>query len=346
MINVHIKHLVIPFIVFIVSFMAVIYGYNQITTNPTFDVGYLYSNSNLYDDPTELNFYNQLTQYVVDNEQLENIRLETSSYSNENLNKLQELTNRFDLIVMNNIAMTKNQSNLIKQEEDTNFILINSDSNNFKNDNAKYINFDYITTAKLAADDLSSASKTHKYLFIDIDKEDSEMYTSFVQEVVAKDKDAEVIHYYVEDPYNNIKIRSDLEQYIADGIDSIYVQDTILLEIIVDTVVVKQQEIMEELFVVETEKEKLKEDPEYESTFERKYTQDKINVVTNTFDYRLNGIYADVNEDGILDEQDTTVVLSSYVYNGEAEMVDTINSLINDTFTGSEVILKPTKVKE
>lgn len=343
-IKIKLKHLIIPIIVFTISFVVIINDYRLVLTNPTFDVGFLYTSDNLYDKNDELLLLDTLTSFTSEQVNAGNsVKLETSSFNSINMSKLSELSNRSELIILSHTNITDDLKDFFAENMDTFYILYNCDYEGDFSDNVAAINLDSKSASNQAAVDLLNVSETGKYLYVSTTAKDEE-YEHFNDTITKANEKNEVYYYQIDDVDNNTLIRSNILEYLNQGIDSIYVSDPRVSDIVIETSLSVQQDIEAyNDYLIDFQQEKEENKDSTAVLEEPKYEQNQINVITNTFKNVNNGLYYDENSNGIKEENDFSVVETSYVFDLEDTILSIRDMLVTDSFKFKEFNIKPIK---
>ncbi len=368
-VNLKLKHLIIPLIVFLISFISVTNNFRIAIMNPTFDVGYLYNYTNLYDETDELLLLNDITNYANNESNLSNLNLETSSFNNINISKLKELSNRSELIIISNTEITEELVKFFNENSNTYFVLYNCKNDKVLPDNVVTISLDYSKVVEDAAINLSDDSVTNKYLYVTTDKFVDD-YSTFEDIVKSEFESSEVFIYNINDVDNNTVIRSDIDDYLENGVDSIYIADPRVNDIVISTVLNIQHEIItnqselqidqaddkitneeddnssqsqEDKNTSQSDEDDNTSQSEEDTVEDLKYKQEKINIVNNSYNYKNNGMYFDENKNGLFDNDDLSVVKNSYIFD-VSNAINAIDTMIQeDTFIHKDFDILPTK---
>lgn len=332
-INIELKHIVIPFVVLISSFIILIFNFKTLLTNPSYDIGFLYTNSELYSHTSEFFIYDELNDFINSEEITDYITLETSTFSNVNIYRLKEFSNSKELVVLNNIEIDEKLVDFFEENTSTFFVLFDTTGINVELDNVISIDIDWQKISKSAANDLASTTNTHKYLYIDTDI-DSDAYLTFVDEIQKKDSDAIINQYIVQDTSNNLAIRQKLTSYLDDGVDSIYVSKSIVSEIVIETATAFQLDIIE-YENLKNEQELLKEEnvDEEETLIDIESSEDEELVENESID---DETIVDNDEDVIYFEQSNiNIVVNTFddTKLGEYQKGDEIVSTVSNSYT-------------
>jgi hypothetical protein len=346
MINMRIKHLVIPTIVFAITFIVITFNYYALLANPSFDVGLLYSGTGVSVQSEEKAIWDTLLDIQSDFAENE-IESEYEEISLNSYNKQKLTPAQFEEIISNKEAifiLGDNYNDIIEDQieknKKTKFILIDN-SYDFTSDNVMQISFDENSMTKRAAVSLFNKSETKKLLYI------TSKSQADAQDDIATFKasvpEAQVAVMYVEDVNNNVDIITKLNTYIEAGYDGYYIADPELNETIVGELKNKQN-VINKQFEDETIKNNNLQPGE--NAVENKYQQRNLYAVTNTFYTYDDGIYKDTNNDGELSYPDNSIIIDSYIKDYELIFNDIIYSIMNYTFTPGDVVIDYTSMQD
>lgn len=339
MINIRIKHLVIPVIVFAITFIVITLNYYALLANPTFDVGLLYSGTGINVQSEEKAIWDTLLETQANfansetDSEYEEINL--NSYNKEKLTEAQfeEIVNNKEVIFILGDNYNDILADQIDNNKKTKFVLIDN-SYDYTSDNVMQISFNEETMTQLAAISLYEKSETKKLVYITSKSEDDAQrdLTAFKTSV----PDAQVAVMYVDDVNNNVDIIAKLNTYIDAGYDAFYIADPELNETIVGELKTKQNIITKQF---EDENNKNNNLQPGEQPVTNKYQQHNLYVVTNTFYTYDDGIYKDANNDGELSYPDNSVVIDSYIKDYQQTVDEIIYGVMNYTFTPGDIVI-------
>ena len=345
MINMRTKHLVIPMIVFAVTFIVITLNYYALLANPSFDVGLIYSGTGVNVQSEEKAIWDTLLE--VQSDYAENgLETEYEEISLNSYNKQKLTAAQFEEIVSNKEAvfiLGDNYNDILSQQIESNkktkFILIDN-SYDYTDDNVMQISFNEKAMTEHAAVSLFEKSETKKILYITSKSpEDAQGDLSVFKASVP---DAQVAVMYVDNINNNVDIIAKLNTFIEAGYDAFYIADPELNETIVGEIKTKQNVITKQFEDENTKNSNLQPG---ESAVENKYQQQNLFVVTNTFYTYDDGIYKDSNNDGELSYPDSSVIVDSYIKDYKQIFSDIIYGIMGYTFTPGDVIIDYTSMQ-
>ncbi len=332
-VKVRLKHIIIPFIVLIITIVSLV-GYNikNVISN-SFEVAYLYQNDDLVDHSEQAYIFNILNEVKQEVDKPTPINLESSELSNTSIQRWNKIVARNDLIIIDNLSITDVMSNSFNRYKEKTFILINEDySSNLENVANIKINYNYIV--KQAAMELVKTNENHQYLYVGVNN-DNEQYTLFQKIIHKYDNKAIISELNIENAADNITIRNKMNDEFSKGFGSIYIADSIVSQIIIKTGLNYQNNLIKIENKNVEDKEKLKENIDKEKNgvnVKQRYEIFKhMHIITNTYNDISSGLYVDLNENGIKDEEnDKSIVQASYTYNLHDTLKELINIIIKD----------------
>lgn len=310
-VKIQLKHLIIPIIVFGISFISLLYSDIVIIKNPVLDVGFVYTSGDLVEHSSQRLVWDSLlnTTVLPEDASYSNINFESQKVSSKNIDKINEIAKRSEVLFLINFPVEPELEEVFSKNPRTTFVLLNDDYSS-KNDNVVTLNVDKEYILSHAAKSLASNTTTHKYLFVDTPLGSDKDFATFSKYVGMYDPSAVIEAYVVNDPSNSIVVREDIINYFSQGYESIFVNDIILNDLLVN--ICKNYE--NDIYNYNLKQSELAEDDLTNQTQEKKYLFDTVNLITLGYDNVPEGVYRDTNEDGVIDYHDDGVVLQSYIY--------------------------------
>lgn len=340
-VKVRLKHLLIPCIVFGISFISIVFNSQQLISNKTLDVGFVLATGDVIEPSKPRMVWDAISTYSIFEEQSEytNVSVEYVKSTGSKFTKINEIASRSEIVFLYGYEVTDELMSIITNQSETEFVLIDENSD-IQVKNLTTINLDIDMIIKNAVSKLTKTITTHNYLFVDTKVIDSD-FELFKSEILKVDPKAVVTHYYIEDTTFSVDIMSSMHAYFDQGYDSIYINDPELNKIIVEVgrsyqldienykiEQLAKQQIIDEQQTESDESDKTIVDPvdEVEPT---KYLFDQVKIVTSGYNNIYDGVYADSNEDGLQNELDKSVVVSSAVYDYNVVIEEIIDTIAN-----------------
>ncbi|MGL5020854.1 MAG: hypothetical protein ACRC5R_02340 [Mycoplasmatales bacterium] len=346
MIRVRVKHIVIPCIVFAITFIIVTFNYYTLVANPTFDVGLLYNGPGITIQSEEKAVWDSLVDVqnkYSDNEisnQYDEINLNSYNKAKLTAGQLDEIVaNKEVLYVLgdsfNDVLLKK-----INYNKRTKFVLIDN-SMDFVQPNVIQISFDDFAIAKKSAISLFGISNTKKILYIttvpiDLQREKIDSFKESIPQ-------AEVAIEYVKDINNNVSIVESLDRLYTNGYDGVYVANSELNDVVINQT--KIWEVMlDSQILAENEKNNLLKPGE--PKIAPKYQQNHIKVITNTFNTYDDGVYVDSNKDSLLGYPDLSIIQDSYLKDYDDTFLQLTKEIMEYDFNPRNIHLTPLELTE
>lgn len=306
--KIRLKHLLIPVLVFMITFIIVIVNYNRLFSDQAIEVALLYNGPGINVTSEEKNYWDALSlaseryQDEVSGDVFASMKFQSYSYESLSEKKFNEIINNKNIILVLGDDYNEVLNNILDRNKSKQFILVDN-SEEFKQKNVSTITYDYKTESNGAAITLLEHSVNDQYLYISTNTQNNDIaYNLFEEKILKSQPEAVVEHYIVTDIYNNSNIISTIDDYCKLGFDNFYIADPEIAEITISTLVKYQIFLNEELILFQNEllayeelnEEVLEEDQEEleEPTFD--YLQKNINVLTNTFDFSAKGALFDI----------------------------------------------------
>lgn len=335
-VKIQIKHLIIPIIVFLITSIVLIYNQYNYINDDTLNITYVFAQGELVNQSEESFVWDALLAVQTDfnnnpnSDKYQEINLNFLKSNSLSKNRLDDLAIKNDVIVIYGDVTNQYLQQVAIDNPQTDFILIDSGVT-YNEDNIVQINFNDNELTKQAAQTAVGTTTTNQILYINtVDESDDQYYQTFVTEVLNSNPKMTITYYQVENITNNVGIINELDKYFEQGYDTIFVADSALNQIVIKGAIDYQEQL---------DQEQNNQNIDTNVSVDSQSQQDNINVITTTYDNYLNGVYQDSNKDGVIDEQDDSVVVASFEKDIYTTLKKEINEIANEEFNNKKIEL-------
>lgn len=231
-ISIHLKHLIIPFIVCMITITTMIYNNYDMKNNSTqLNISFLYTNNSIDIASSEKNIWNALRdvqesrfEKSLKSPDVQQIRLDyiQANSSGDMSTKLKNYSENSDVIVVIGNEFNEYLDAQIKKNISTKYILINNEQI-FDYKNTVKINYDY----RAIINDINQMD-SNGIMYISLMDKESNVYFKYLSE---QSKDP--LHYIRLNDVNDVSIlEKQLNEYYTMGADKIIVEPIALNEVV------------------------------------------------------------------------------------------------------------------
>ncbi len=263
-IKMQLKHLVIVGIVVLYTFGTIFIQLTNELYNPTLNVAFIYNKTSLFEENEASSIWStleEIQQYYNSQtgiKDFDTMQLENANITPEMSSRLSEYATKNEMIVLLGDSYNSVIWDIVKNNPNTKFIMINSEFKNNAN-NLHKIDIDFNDKISNVTRKISQVTGTKKVLYVDTKSETRDLFSSFVNKMNALDPKIEVIRYQVDNIDNKVDIKNKLTEYYKDGIDFVYVENQELNKIVIETTKGVQEEINDNLLAIKEAKKLNKE---------------------------------------------------------------------------------------
>lgn len=307
------KHLIIPLIVIIITFIGLIFELENTINNTTLDMTFIYSGSELTIDSEEKFIWSSLNE-IQNSYALEDKTTSYNAISLDYLNvntisesQLESLSYKNEIVVIFGDHYNTEIESILQKNSDTNFILIDNTAD-ITEENVININLDKEQEITTSAKKLAANSKTKQLIYVSSIPMDDNMdnYNLFIE----NSQGCNVAYYYVPNVNDSTAILTALAEYFYLGYDGVYVEDASVYDLVVTAAKDAQVSIIEETLALEESQTPTSEEALTDTT-----TDGEVEVETTTTE-------EPTSETDATTEEDPTAVAEEEVSETEEEIVD------------------------